>query len=181
MKLFVLRHGETDENVSGIVQGWQDTELSPRGHSQAKQAAESFGEKIDAIYTSDLKRSAQTAIYFRHKFSEVPYYEDARLRERFYGDVQGTQKDPSQWEEFWSQCDILPIPGAETPEEYTKRVARFLDTLRSLYDDDKSVLVVAHGGTINRILDVTNTKKLHAVANCEYIEVHLYQGEHTRP
>lgn len=170
MKLFVLRHGETDENVSGIVQGWQDTELSVKGHLQAKQAAEAFGEKIDAIYTSDLKRSAQTAKYFRHKFPEVPYYEDARLRERFYGGVQGTQKDPSEWEVFWSQCDTLAVPGAETPEAYTKRVTSFLASLKAQYKED-NILIVTHGGTINRLMNITQTVKTNNIGNCQYIVI----------
>lgn len=173
MKLYVLRHGETDENVSGIVQGWQDTELSAIGHSQANQAAKDFAETIDAIYTSDLKRSVQTAQYFKQKYPEVPYFEDARLRERFYGDVQGTRKNPAEWEAFWSHCDTLVIPGAETPEAYTERVASFIDSLTTDYSDDKNILVFTHGGTINRILDITNSTRLRAIENCEYIVVEI--------
>ena len=81
MELFLVRHGETDANADGIVQGWLDTDLNERGKSQAKEAAKEFNEDIDAIYSSDLRRAAQTANEFRKKYPNIPYFEDRRLRE----------------------------------------------------------------------------------------------------
>ena len=74
MDLFLLRHGETDENTQGIIQGWMNTDLNEHGREQAQQAAEIFSEEIDAIYSSDLKRAVQTAGEFRKKYPTLPYF-----------------------------------------------------------------------------------------------------------
>ena len=159
MDLFLVRHGETDANAKGIVQGWLDTNLNERGHTQAQAVAEQFNEKIDAIYSSDLKRATQTAEAFRRKYPTVPYFEDEHLRERNFGDATGKHRDLHDWEVFWASVDSVSIPNAETLDEYSKRVQIFMDTLRE--SGFSKVLIVAHGGTINRFEDLTNEGHSH--------------------
>ena len=154
MDLYVVRHGQTDENAHGIIQGWLDTELNDVGKSQAEEAARNFGHSIDAIISSDLKRCHQTAEYFREKYPDVPYSEDARLRERGFGDAEGTHRDGHDWEVFWASNDTVSIPNAETLDAYNGRVQDFLDDTRRTLA--RAVLVVTHGGTINRLLDLTS-------------------------
>ncbi|MFZ3009526.1 MAG: histidine phosphatase family protein [Candidatus Microsaccharimonas sp.] len=159
MELFLIRHGETDANVNGIVQGWLDTDLNEHGKSQAHEAALNFGEEIDAIYSSDLKRATQTADEFRKKYPNVPYIEDGRLRERNFGDATGDHRDKHDWEVFWASRDTVSIPNAETLDEYNARVQSFIDTLRETHFS--KVLIVTHGGTINRLQDLTSTNHQH--------------------
>ena len=148
-----MRHGETDANANGIVQGWLDTDLNARGHAQADVAAEMFNEDIDAIYSSDLKRALQTAVKFRNKYSGIPFFEDARLRERNFGDAAGDCRDNYDWERFWSSSDGVSIPNAETLDEYNQRVWSFIIDIKSA--GFKKVLIVTHSGTINRWRDLT--------------------------
>src|SRR5690606_22174338 len=116
MNLFLIRHGETNENKQGIVQGWTDTKMNSLGVQQAAQVAELFNELIDAIISSDLQRCTESALFFRSKFPALPYSEDARLRERFFGEAQGLQKNKRDWEVLWSVQNptVAPAPGAET-------------------------------------------------------------------
>lgn len=154
MELFLVRHGQTDANANGIVQGWLDTDLNELGQAQAQDAAESFDTEIDVIYASDLRRATQTAEAFRKKYPDVLYFEDERLRERNFGDASGNHRDQHDWEVFWASRDTTSIANAETLNEYNQRVQSFLDMIRKL--NFQNVLIVTHGGTINRIQDLTS-------------------------
>ena len=154
MELFLLRHGETDENVSRIIQGWLDTELNENGKAQSREAAEQFNETIDAIYSSDLRRATETASEFQRKYPVVPYFEDERLRERNFGDATGDHHDTLNWEVFWASSNTVSIPNAETLDEFNIRVQSFIRSLKA--SGFSKVLVVTHGGTINRFLDLTS-------------------------
>lgn len=164
MDLYIVRHGETQENVGGIIQGWLDTKLNENGKKQAQAAAKSFDEPIDSIFSSDLQRSTNTASYFRQKYSDTPYFEDKRLRERNFGDAQGTQSDKHGWEVFWASKDSVSIPNAETLDDFTERVNKFIEYLNQL--PYKKILIVTHGGTINRFHDIINENhEFHAYGN----------------
>lgn len=159
MELFLIRHGETDANKDGIVQGWLDTDLKERGKLQAREAAEQFDENIDAIYSSDLKRATQTAEEFRKKYPNIPYFEDERLRERNFGDATGNHRDKHDWEIFWASSDTVSIPNAETLDEFNIRVQSLIEILKA--SGFLKVLIVTHGGTINRLQDLTSADHQH--------------------
>lgn len=159
MELFIVRHGQTDANINGIVQGWMDTKLNDTGLQQARAAAELFTESIDVIYSSDLTRATQTAHEFVKKYANVPYIEDDRLRERHFGDATGDHRDRHDWEVFWASYDTISIPNAESLKDYNKRVQSFIDMIKQ--SGYKKALIVTHGGTINRIQDLTSSNHVH--------------------
>lgn len=172
MKLYILRHGETDANAQGIVQGWLDTELNAKGVAQATLAAHDFDKPIDAIYSSDLKRAVRTAEEFRNRYKTTPYFQDARIRERNFGDAAGTHRDDHNWEQFWSVEDRSTIANAEIINDFTKRVADFLEELKA--KPYTSVLIVTHGGVLNRIQTIINpTHEHHAHPNASILEVDI--------
>lgn len=172
MKVYIARHGETNENAAGIVQGWLDTELNNNGIEQATVAAEHFNENIEAIYSSDLQRASRTAQEFTKKYINVPYSKDARLRERNFGKATGTHRDEYDWERFWSLDDTVTIDGAETLNDFTARVNSFLDELRT--QPYEAVLLVAHGGVLNRIQAILNPSHTYiAHKNASIISVTL--------
>lgn len=165
-----MRHGETDANAQRIAQGWLDTDLNSRGRQQAQEAADSFDEYIDAIYASDLQRAIQTAVRFREKFPDKPYYEDKRLRERNFGAATGHPLDTTDWDKFWSAPSYeAPLPGAETLDEYNARVQEFIDMLRK--SDLSRVLVITHSGTINRMRDLINGEEYARHANGSVLRI----------
>lgn len=174
MKLILIRHGETQENVDGIVQGWFNSVLNDTGKRQAKAAADNFHEPISAIYSSDLQRCLQTAGFFKNKYPNIPFYEDKRLRERNFGDAQETHKELHDWEIFWASNDKVSIPNAETLDDYTSRVKEFLNVLKESHSSTDNILIVTHGGTINRIFDILKVQSSYqAIKNCESLYVDL--------
>lgn len=174
VKLILIRHGETQENIDGIVQGWLNTTLNDNGRRQALIASRKFTDDIDAIYSSDLKRCLETSEYFLDKYENVPFHKDSKLRERNFGDAQGTHKDSQDWEVFWASKYKVSIPNAENLNDYTKRVNDFLEQLKASHQDYERILIITHGGTINRILDILKiNENYQAIKNCESITVDL--------
>ena len=81
MKLYIIRHGETEWNVQKRLQGVSDTNLNEKGIEMAKQTAEALKEiPFACCFTSPLKRAKDTAMYILRN-RQVPVYEDARIRE----------------------------------------------------------------------------------------------------
>lgn len=154
MKLYVVRHGQTEYNHQGRVQGWSDIPLNQTGHQQAHTAATHFDTVIDTIFCSDLIRTQETAQYFKQKHTTTPFFIDWRLRERCFGDIENQHKDTlsiQDWEEFWLLTETVSIPNAEPLSQYNLRIQSFLDDLKTYHSDKQSILIVTHGGTINRL------------------------------
>lgn len=171
MKLFFIRHGQTNDNANGIVQGWLDTDINDNGHEQARVAVENFNQEIDIIYSSDLNRCRQTASYFRDKYPEVEYKEDGRLRERYLGNAQGGEKTREDWADVVAHQEVPEIFGAETLEQFSDRINSFLEDLKK--EPFKNVLIVSHGGTIARALKLLNSGFEGEVSNSKVIEVEI--------
>ncbi|MBT3465032.1 histidine phosphatase family protein [archaeon] len=144
MKLILVRHGETFENTKRILQGIMDTELNQKGIEQAQKVALRLKDEIiDVIYSSDLKRAANTSKEIAIYHQETPIYFVKELRERDFGSLTGKKFDEVDWKN---------LPGdIESEYDLTNRVNDFLD---EVYDEhkEKAVLFVAHGGPIRSII-----------------------------
>ena len=93
MEILVTRHGQTDWNALGKLQGQTDIELNDIGRQQAKETGKLIkDENIDLIITSSLKRAVETAKIINANF-KVNIVEDDRLMERKYGESEGLTKD----------------------------------------------------------------------------------------
>lgn len=172
MKLYLIRHGETDANARGIVQGWLDTELNEKGTAQAIEAARQFNESIGAIYSSDLKRAVNTAKEFRARYQAIPYFEDSRLRERNFGDATGSPRESFNWDEFWSVSDHSTIANAEILDSFTQRVEAFLVELKT--KPFSSVLIVTHAGVLNRVQTILDSNHRHySHPNASILEIEI--------
>lgn len=145
MKIILVRHGETIENQMGICQGQMEGTLSDKGQEQAKQTANYLkNDKIDIIYSSDLKRALDTANEIATHFPTVPFYQDIRIRERYFGSYQGKQFPDDK-------KNIIIPPDAETDDELYFRVNSFLNEITKNHFT-KTVLVISHGVTIRMFL-----------------------------
>ena len=133
-------HGTTTDNEKEISSGWSDVELSDSGRKQSIDLKENIkGKKIDAVFSSDLKRAVDSA---KLTFEGItPIKTDSRLRECNYGDYNGK---PSVIVEPLQEKHIEErFPGGESYEDVKLRVADFLDFLRNSYSDRK-VAIVSH-------------------------------------
>jgi len=148
MKIIIVRHGETIENASRIIQGHLPGTLSEVGIEQAKKTGlELKDEKIDKIFSSDLARCFDTAVEIG-KFHNVPIVKDKTIRERDWKDFQGVKKeDIPNWDEIKYDPNYS---GAESLENVYNRAKDFLEKLKEAYPGE-NILIVGHD-IINRAL-----------------------------
>jgi len=160
-EILLVRHGESaparaDEPFP-LVDGHGDPPLAPEGRRQAEQlAARLAGERIDAIYVTSLRRTAETAAPLAARLGIEPVVEPD-LREVFLGDWEGgryrqrvAERDPLALRAFLEE-EWGVIPGAETTAELRARVVPALSRIAARHTDQR-VVVVAHGGVIGALL-----------------------------
>ncbi|MBO4401675.1 MAG: histidine phosphatase family protein [Selenomonadaceae bacterium] len=159
MKIMLVRHGETFWNANGRIQGRSDIELSPTGIEQAKILAKFCPfEKVDAVYSSDLKRAKVTAEILAEKFGLsvelVP-----ELREVSFGDWEGNnfknlqETEPENVEKFFQRPDELRISNGETFAEMQARAMAGLKKIIAAHaSDENSQIIVAAHGAVNRAI-----------------------------
>ena len=152
MRICIVRHGETDSNLEGIIQGHVDIALNETGRGQAKRLGERFrGHQFDIAYSSDLTRVLETA-QFALEYCSVPLEPRPELRERSFGEFEG--KPGKDYREALTNSNLpfqkfRPI-GGESIEDLEERVQDFLVELWEKHAE-QSVLLVAHHST-NRML-----------------------------
>jgi glucosyl-3-phosphoglycerate phosphatase len=155
-RLVLLRHGQTDYNVGGRMQGHLDSMLTETGVEQAASVAPEIARLVpDRLISSDLKRAVDTADLVAAACG-LPVKYDARLRETHLGEWQG--RTVAEIEDGWpgaiatwrSDPGWAP-PGGESRIEVVRRslpVVEELDEEFATGDPDTSVVLVAHGGLI---------------------------------
>jgi broad specificity phosphatase PhoE len=169
MQLIITRHGETIENIKRILQGQMDGTLSPNGIQQAKKLAKRLkDEKIDYIFSSDLKRAVNTTKEILKYHPEIKPIYVKELREQNLGEIQGKNRDEVNWD-----SDTLTTANraknAETLKEFFDRVSGFLDKVIKEYND-KNVLLVCHGGVSKILIASLQGKNIENLANIERIK-----------
>ena len=151
MRIYLCRHGETDHNKKGILQGQIDAELNERGIKQARKLAGRFeGKEFSKIYSSDLSRAARTAGEIS-KVLGVEHEKDKRLRERTYGAFEGLEHE-RRYEEIEEADDLddwNPEDG-ETVHDVRERSMAFIEELVNTHEGEE-IVVIAHGW-VNRAI-----------------------------
>ena len=165
--LFLVRHGETVDNASQLMQGQTQGQLNDVGVGQARQLRDELAVRpIDAIVASDLKRAVDTAIILAEPHGlEVKTTE--LLRERDWGSFTG-RYIPSLKGEAWPD-DI------ESLDDLLARAGRFLEYIKKMYAG-KTVLAVGHG-IINKAIQAVyygkQMRDVERMTNCEVRSLEL--------
>lgn len=146
-----VRHGVTEWNLLGKIQGATDTPLSEEGLYQAGLLAERLAgesKRWDGVATSDLQRAATTGQVIADRLG-VPLLKDARLRERSFGIAEGTtlQERLDRWGEEWRSL----VPDQETNASLIERGQAFVEELVATRPGE-SWLVVTHGSFLATII-----------------------------
>ena len=163
-KLYLVRHGQTVDNVNQIMQGQTQGQLTDSGVAQAEELAERFREEdIHAFLSSDLKRSIDTcriiAEPHRQEVVTTPL-----LRERDWGDFTGR---------YIPDLQGLDFPeNVESIEELMQRAALFLDFVRKNYPN-QTVLAVGHGIINKAIQAVFYQKKMSEIPRMSNAEARV--------
>ncbi len=156
-RLLLVRHGNTRGNSAERFWGQTDVELSADGTWQVERLAERLaGEKIDAIYSSQLRRAEATAkiIASRHQMQVITCPE---LLEINFGEVEGLtfSEIGQRYPELvvaWPNRDLaFRFPGGESIGELNCRVTNFYDRLQK-HDPGETALVVAHSGVLRLLI-----------------------------
>jgi uncharacterized phosphatase len=148
---FLVRHGETDWNLVGRIQGSTDIPLNATGRSQATATGEKMqGRSWDVIASSPLSRAMETASIIAEALGLPEPAPIADLVERHYGEAEGMTGP--ELEAFYP--DNTPVPGRETRDAVKARVLAALHTI-SAENKGKNVIIVAHGGVIRAVLQST--------------------------
>jgi broad specificity phosphatase PhoE len=150
---FIVRHGVTEWNAEGRIQGHTDIGLSEQGRQQALSVARRLaGVHMDVAYSSDLRRSAETARQILgHR--KVPLHTTLRLREYHKGVFEGLTVEESEdrYPELFAaslvkDLDFAPT-GGESTRQTSARIATFVADIKERHQDD-TVLIVGHGGAL---------------------------------
>lgn len=153
-QFILVRHGETDWNRQGRIQGWLDSPLNARGIAQAESvAARLHREPFDRLVCSDLGRARSTAEIVAARTGHR-VHADARLRERHYGVFQGMTRaearaaHPEAYAEYEAEDVEHAMPGGETTRACFERNLACLEELATRHAGQR-IVVVAHGGVLD--------------------------------
>ena len=155
-RIIAVRHGETDWNAGGRIQGLTDIPLNDKGRWQAQRAAQQLAdsrEPISAIYSSDLARAHETASTIAQAYG-IPVQTDTRLRERSFGDFEGStfteleQAYPDDIARWRARDPAWAAPGGETLVALGERIQAVTEALARQHPGEQIVLV-AHGGVLD--------------------------------
>lgn len=151
--LYLVRHGETDGNSQDLAQGHFDEPLNEKGRAQA----ELLGQRLknchfDAIYSSDSTRTLQTAEPLLKLRPDYNVETTPELREKFFGDCENYswQRLRDEYPELLDPevGSDVKMPGGESDRDHMHRIAKFTSEIVAKHDDDATILVFSHGGSI---------------------------------
>ena len=179
--LFIIRHGQTDWNTIGKIQGHIDIPLNDKGIEQAQSVA-SFLKKrnmsFDALYSSDLQRAQQTAAPISEAFS-LNIITKPHLRERHVGVLQGLTK-PQVYEQYGKHWEdvVDTAPGGETKTEFLKRFINQISLIAKNHINE-SVVIVTHGHAIRQFIAYAGYDKdeCPAITNASIITVKYHHAD----
>jgi probable phosphoglycerate mutase len=153
-RIFLARHGETDWNAAGRLQGHTDVPLNEAGRAQAIELAERLArEGIGSVTTSDLSRARETGTIIAARLGLMEPEVDPELRERRFGLFEGLTRDevreryPEAWRAWLAQTDAPA--DAEPRADAVARISRALERVLSRTSERTgAALVISHGGAM---------------------------------
>jgi probable phosphoglycerate mutase len=156
--IYVVIHTESIHHIQGLVGGWYDTSLTENGRGQARKIAtalyDEIGKRNIPIYSSDLKRCAETASIFSEVFNSTVIL-DRNLREMNFGDAGGKTQE-------WFDKNIVPrstegnrldhriFNNSESRRDIGTRIQNSLNKIVS--KQDNNVIIITHGLALTYVI-----------------------------
>lgn len=179
--IYLIRHGETDFNRKGVVQGsGVDSDLNQWGIAQANAFFNTYEHvPFDKIYTSALRRTVQTVQSFIDL--GIPYEQLPGLNEISWGLREG--KIPNSMDDDYYRGLIsawrdgqthVPSEGGESPQEVRERQLMALTHILA-QKNEKTILIAMHGRAMRILLTTIFNKPLHCMDEYEHSNVCLYR------
>ncbi len=172
MIIYIVRHGQTEENIQRMLQGHLPGTLTEKGKEQIRTAAERLSQEdvpFRRIVTSDLKRAVDSANIIAERLS-LPVVPMKMLRERDWGNYTGMPlpealdkyKKDGKW--------MFPDGSAESEEEIFQRAKDALKELKERYRDD-AIIVVTHGQFARNLIAARFNSSYHEVTTFMNAEI----------
>jgi broad specificity phosphatase PhoE len=156
-EVVAVRHGLTDANLGGILQGQYDSQLDSVGIRQAELlATRLLNEQFSVIYSSDLSRARDTAGIIA-ELLKMPVISDPAWREWHLGDLENTsyidtrRLYPQLMDAFKYDADDIPIPSDESKKNFYARIGAALEAVAARHPRQR-ILIVTHGGALQAML-----------------------------
>lgn len=156
--LYIVRHGETEWNKIGRYQGITNVPLNENGIAQAKACGNALKDvHFDRILSSDLSRALVTAEMIRGN-RQLEIKTDERLREINFGDwekllfTEIEERWPGLIDQMYRRPDIVKVPNGESFQEVQDRAWSAVSDFLNENNEDETILITCHGGTIRTIL-----------------------------
>ena len=147
IKLYIVRHGKTDWNKEGIIQGITDIPLNEEGINDSKTLKLEIDKlKIDICISSPLKRALETAKII----TDSKIIIDELLIERKFGNYEGTKVNDDFFDKYWYYALNSSDNDVESIKTCLERARIFLEKIKKQYDN-KTILIVTHGGFIKAL------------------------------
>ena len=174
MKVYLVRHGETEYNKNHLVQGHTNIPLNETGIMQAKEAAKHLvGVKLDAAYSSTMDRAHDTCRYMLDNsgHENLNITRDERVIEKHYGKFEEATYEA--WYKAQDESDL------DTVEKDDSIVARMENFLKEKYNEhkDETIIVVCHGACIRIFLDGNNLRPNKDFIKNTAVNILNYDGE----
>jgi len=177
--LIFFRHGETDWNRQGIVQGHSQNPLNDTGRQQAHALGAALkGKNLEVIVSSDLRRTHETAEIV-NSYLSVPLHTTPALREVHAGSAQGTPRIEHMQTTFWTywtndhpDYDHAGYAGGETKGEAKKRAVEWIENFVATTEHNR-IGICSHG-TVMRLMIIALTGQVIRFANCDYVELNYH-------
>jgi 2,3-bisphosphoglycerate-dependent phosphoglycerate mutase len=173
--LVLLRHGQSEWNLSNLFTGWRDIDLTEIGVEEARAAGRKLkaqGIRFDVGFTSALKRAQRSLDLALQELGQktIPIIKDQALNERDYGDLSGLNKDDARkrWGEeqvqIWRRSYDVAPPGGESLKDTAARVLPYyIQEILPRVLRGQRVLVAAHGNSLRAlvmVLERLSTKEI---------------------
>lgn len=162
LRIFIIRHGETDHNLQNRYSGFSDPPLNDKGIWQAERlACRMRNEKVDIAYSSDLKRAYKTAKIIFNSSASLGINKVVRkmagFREMNFGIFEGLtcaeiiKRRPKLYKNWVADPFKVKIPGAEGLKQFCLRVRKSFSLILSRHKGG-TIALVTHAGPIRVIL-----------------------------
>jgi probable phosphoglycerate mutase len=183
-KLFIVRHGETDFNKLGIVQGsGVDSPLNEAGLAQARMFYDFYAHvPFDKIYISALQRTRQSV----QPFLDAGYTHEVvpELNEISWGIYEGQQSNVEWKADYWHMIkqwnegvyDVC-VPGGETPLQLQQRQQRAIDYIMN-NTHEQLILICMHGRAMKSFLCLLLNRELRCMEDFQHTNLCLYELEY---
>ena len=183
ISLILVRHGQSEWNEKNLFTGWENPGLTEKGVNEARNAGmliNNLDIKFDHLFTSVLDRAKLTGTIILENINQkdIDIIENKALNERFYGDLQGLNKDEcrQKWGaeqvQIWRRSYDVGPPGGESLKETGERVLPYyLSEIYPLILNGKNVLVAAHGNSLRSLI-----KHLDKLSADEIVKLEIPTG-----